>query len=46
MRELVKLIRNLKAADLTGVAVMANFATRRLQPLKERSHPANLRVSI
>jgi hypothetical protein len=38
VRELLALIRNLQLRGLTGVAVMNNYASRRLQPLKERAH--------
>jgi hypothetical protein len=38
VRELLALICNLRLRGLTGVAVMINYASRRLQPLKERAH--------
>jgi hypothetical protein len=39
-QDLLKLIQNLKAVGHTGVAIMTNFASRQLQLLMERSHPA------
>jgi hypothetical protein len=38
VRELLALIRDLRLRGLTGVAVMINYANRRLQSLKERAH--------
>jgi hypothetical protein len=38
VRELLAFIRDLRLRGLTGVAAMINYASRRLQPLKERAH--------
>ncbi|RLN03169.1 hypothetical protein C2845_PM13G19980 [Panicum miliaceum] len=38
--ELVQMVVDLKKNGLTGVGVAANFVLRRMQPLKERAHPA------